>query len=263
MSSDLDSLIGQAADLLYHSRRLVVFTGAGVSTESGIPDFRSPGGIWSKYDPEDFTINKIVSSREVRRKIWQMGDSTFKDAKPNPAHYAISELEKMGKLDCLITQNVDNLHQMAGNSSQKIYELHGNMREAVCLGCHRRFSIEEIRKRVRSGDEVPECDFCHGIIKPAGVFFGEPLPQKELQEAMEHSMRADIFMVVGSTLVVYPAALMPEYALQSGAKLIIINLSETPLDYRAALLLMGKAGEILPRIVSRMKEKLSHESREK
>lgn len=260
---ELDNLIEQAADLVYDSRRLVVFTGAGVSTESGIPDFRSPGGIWSKYDPEDFTINRIISNREVRRKIWQMGDSVFKDAQPNPAHYAIAEMEKIGKLDCLITQNVDNLHQMAGNSGEKIYELHGNMREAVCLSCRKRFSMEEIRQRVRSGDEVPECNLCHGILKPAGVFFGEPLPQRELEEATEHSMRADTFMVVGSTLVVYPAALMPQYALQSGARLIIINLSETPLDYRAAILLRGKAGEILPQIVSKAKQKLLKESREK
>lgn len=254
---DLENLIDRASDFVQNSRRLVVFTGAGVSTESGIPDFRSPGGIWSKYDPEDFTIDRIISNREVRRKIWQMGDSVFKDAQPNPAHYAIAEIEKMGKLDCIITQNVDNLHQMAGNSSDKILELHGNMREAVCLSCHRRFPFEEIRQRILSGDEVPECHFCHGMLKPAGVFFGEPLPQRELEEAIEHSQRADIFMVVGSTLVVYPAALMPQYALQAGAKLIIINLSETPLDYKASVLLRGKAGEILPRIVSKAKQKLS------
>lgn len=260
---NLDSLIEQAADLVCDSRRLVIFTGAGVSTESGIPDFRSPGGIWSKYDPEDFTISKIVSDREVRRKIWQMGDSVFRDAQPNPAHYAIAEIEKMGKLDRLITQNVDNLHQMAGNSSSRILELHGNMREAVCLSCHRRFTYDEIRQRVRSGDEAPECHFCHGILKPAGIFFGEPLPKRELDEATDHSRRADTFMITGSTLEVYPAALMPQYALQSGARLIIINLSETPLDSRATILLRGKAGEILPQIVSKAKKKLFKESREK
>lgn len=259
----IDSLIERAADLVYDSRRLVVFTGAGVSTESGIPDFRSPGGIWSKYDPEDFTIERIVSNPEVRRKIWQMGDSVFKDAHPNPAHHAIAEIEKMGKLDCIITQNVDNLHQIAGNSSSKIFELHGNMREAICLSCRRHFSMEEIQQRVRSGDAVPECQFCRGILKPAGVFFGEPLPQMELEKATEHSRKSDTFMVVGSTLVVYPAALMPQYALQSGARLIIINLSETPLDYQAAILLRGKAGEILPQIVSKAKQKLSKESRKK
>lgn len=260
---DTDNLIERAADLVSASMRLVVFTGAGVSTESGIPDFRSPGGIWSKYDPEDFTISRIMSDRQARRKIWQMGDSVFKDAKPNSAHYAIAEMEKMGKLDCLITQNVDNLHQSAGNSTEKIFELHGNMREAVCLSCKRHFSMEEIRQRVQSGDDVPECRFCHGILKPAGVFFGEPLPQRELEEATERSLRADIFMVVGSTLVVYPAALMPQYALQSGAKLIIINLSETPLDNRATVLIRGKAGEILPQVVSKVKQKLFKESRER
>jgi len=259
----LDSLIERAADLVRESRRLVVFTGAGVSTESGIPDFRSPGGIWSKYDPDDFTIQKISSDRAARRSIWQMGDSAFKDAQPNPAHHAIAELEKIGKLDCLITQNVDNLHQMAGTSGGKIFELHGNMREAVCLSCRRRFSMDEIRQRVRSGDEVPECSFCRGILKPAGVFFGEPLPQRELKEATECSRKSDVFMVVGSTLMVYPAALMPQYALQSGAKLIIINLSETPLDHRASILLKGKAGEILPQIVSKAKQKLFKESRER
>lgn len=254
----LDKLIEKAADLVAGSRRLVVFTGAGVSTESGIPDFRSPGGIWTKYNPDDFTISKIVSSREVRRKIWQIGDSFFKDARPNPAHHAIAEFEKMGKLDCLITQNVDNLHQMAGTSHDKIYELHGNMREAECLGCRRHFPMEEVRNRVRSGDETPECHFCHGILKPAGVFFGEPLPQRELKEASEHSRQADVFIVVGSTLEVYPAALMPQYALQAGARLIIVNLSDTPLDKRATVLLNGKAGEILPVIVTQTKKKLSN-----
>ncbi len=251
----------QAAELIVKSRKVVAFTGAGISTESGIPDFRSPGGIWSKYDPEDFTFQKFVTEPQTRRKIWGMliESGLLINAQPNPAHYALAELERLGKLDCVVTQNVDNLHQKAGNSPEKVFELHGNMRQALCLKCDRRFPMEDIIKKLKESFQSPECSHCGGIIKPDAVFFGEPLPEKILKEAISRSRHCDLFMVIGSTLVVYPAAFIPMYAKEAGAKLIIINLSPTPLDAQATVLIRGKAGEVMTKIMEKVKNKLSRE----
>lgn len=246
------------ADLIVQAKKVVVFTGAGVSTESGIPDFRSPGGIWSKYDPDEFTIQRFLSSPEARRKHWEMlseGGLTTQ-GKPNPAHYAIAELDKLGKLDCIVTQNVDNLHQKAGAPEDKVFELHGNMQWAICLSCHGRFPMEEVLQRIKEGTEIPDCPECHGILKPDAVFFGEALPQETLMEATRHSQNCDLFIVIGSTLVVYPAAHMPTYAKDVGAKLAIINLSPTPLDHYATVLIRGKAGEIMPKVVEKVRIKM-------
>jgi len=253
--TELDALAEKVAGLIVSARKVVVFTGAGVSTESGIPDFRSPGGIWSRFDPDDFTYQKFVSDPEARRKQWRMlveGHLTTM-AEPNPAHYAIAELDRLGKLDCVITQNIDNLHQKAGLPAEKVFELHGNMQWAVCLGCGRRYPFEQIKLRLDRGEEIPDCEVCHGILKPSAVFFGEPLPYDVLTEASNRSSASDLFIVVGSTLVVYPAAYMPIYAIQAGAKLVIINLSSTPMDGEATALIRAKAGEAMPRIVDRVK----------
>jgi NAD-dependent deacetylase len=251
--------IRAVADLILSSKRIVVFTGAGVSTESGIPDFRSPGGIWSRFDPDDFTYQKFVRSAETRRKTWQMlGEGTLTtNAEPNLAHYAIAELERLGKLDCVITQNVDNLHQKAGVPANKVFELHGNMRWAKCLNCGKRYPIEEIEQRLREGEEVPDCNACHGMLKPDAVFFGEALPPDVLSEATRRSRNCDLCIVLGSTLVVYPAAYMPIYAIEAGAKLIIINLSSTPLDGKATVLIRSKAGEAMPKIIEQVRSRLS------
>ena len=252
------------ADLIVQAKKVVVFTGAGVSTESGIPDFRSPGGIWSRYDPEDFTIQKFLSSPEARRMQWKMlteGGLTAQ-SEPNPAHYAIAELENLGKLDCVITQNVDNLHQKAGVPQNKVFELHGNMQWAICLSCHRRFPMKEVLQWITEGIEVPDCPNCRGILKPDAVFFGEALPQETLTEATRHSENCDLFIVIGSTLVVYPAAYMPTYAKDVGAKLAIINLSPTPLDHYATALIQGKAGEIMPKVIEKVRIKLQSKSTE-
>ena len=164
---DLEFLLDQLTDLIIKSESTLVFSGAGHSTESGIPDFRSPGGIWTKYDPEDFTYQKFVSSRESRKRHWHMlgaGDGLVGRAvEPNPAHYAVAELERLGKLDCVITQNVDGLHQRAGNSPNRVFELHGNMQWAVCLGCRKRYPFEQIKVRLDKGEEIPDCEVCHGI----------------------------------------------------------------------------------------------------
>lgn len=257
-SPSLESLIEKVAGYIVESRRTVVFTGAGISTESGIPDFRSPGGIWERFDPDDFTFEKFISSAETRRKQWQMfGEGLLTDqAMPNAAHFAIAELYSMGKLDCVITQNIDNLHAKAGVPYDKVFELHGNMRRVRCLDCGRQFLFDEIALRLGRGEEIPDCRECGGMLKPDIVMFGEQLPFAVLEEATRHSRSADLFIVVGSSLVVYPAAYMPQYALQAGATLIIVNLSDTPLDDKASVVINAKAGETMSAIVNRVKEKI-------
>ncbi|MFC2017048.1 NAD-dependent protein deacylase [Chloroflexota bacterium] len=253
-----DILADRVADLIINAKRMVIFTGAGISTESGIPDFRSPGGIWDRFDPDDFTYQKFVSDPESRRKQWRMlreGGLTT-EAKPNLAHYATAELDRLGKLDCVITQNVDNLHQKAGVLGNKVFELHGNMQWAVCLSCGKRYPFEQAKARLDEGEEIPDCAACHGILKPDAVFFGESLPEKVLKEATFRSSNCDLFIVIGSTLIVYPAAYMPTYAVDSGAKLVIINLSSTPMDQQATVLIRAKAGETMAEVIKRVKEKV-------
>jgi NAD-dependent deacetylase len=255
---NLEALAQKAAELIAAARKLVVFTGAGISTESGIPDFRSPGGIWSRFDPEDFTYQKFVSDPEARRKQWRMlgeGHLTT-NAQPNLAHYAIAELDRLGKLDCVITQNVDCLHHKAGVPAEKVFELHGNVQWAVCLSCGRRYPFEHIKARWEGGEEIPDCEECGGMLKPDAVLFGEALPQEVLQEASRRSSDCDLFIVVGSTLIVYPAAYMPIYAVRGGARLIIVNLSDTPMDAQAAVLIRAMAGEAMSKIVEKVKDRL-------
>jgi NAD-dependent deacetylase len=229
----LDALAEKVAELIIGAKKLVVFSGAGISTESGIPDFRSPGGIWERFDPDDFTYQKFVADPESRKKQWRMlGEGHLTTgAEPNLAHYAIAELD------------------------EKVFELHGNMQWAVCLGCGRRYPFEQIKLRLDQGEEIPDCEACHGLLKPSAVFFGEPLPYDVLTEASNRSSNCDLFIVVGSTLVVYPAANMPVYAVQAGARLVIINLSSTPMDGEAAVLINAKAGEAMSRIVDKVRQK--------
>jgi NAD-dependent deacetylase len=253
----LESLIDWVAGLIVGARKVVVFTGAGISTESGIPDFRGPGGIWERFDPDDFTYQKFVSRPESRKKHWQMlwGGRLAEDVRPNPAHFAIAELYRMGKLDCVITQNVDNLHQIAGVPGDRVFELHGNMRWVVCLKCARRYPLSRIKARLDSGEEVPDCETCQGILKPDVVMFGEALPETVLREATARSRECDLLIVIGSTLVVYPAAYLPAYAVEAGANLVIINLSPTPLDDDATVLIRAKAGETMSAVMQKVREK--------
>ncbi len=256
MAPQIEALIEEAAEIIASANKVVVFTGAGVSTESGIPDFRSPGGIWTKYQPIMF--QDFMASEEMRRESWRRGKETyhlFADVEPNPAHYAVVELERMGKIDCVITQNIDNLHQKAGSSPELVIELHGTAMYVVCLSCGKRWPRAEIQEWLEAGVEIPLCDECGGIMKSATVSFGQPMPEKETLEAQMRSQQAEVFIVVGSSLVVYPAAHMPLLAKQSGTKLIIINLGETPLDIYADVLIRGKAGEMMKRLVERVKAK--------
>jgi NAD-dependent deacetylase len=247
--------IERLAQLIIESQRVIVFTGAGISTESGIPDFRSPGGIWSRYDPEGFTIQKFLSSPAARKTIWKMSveGGLLTEAEPNLAHYAIAELYQLGKLDCVITQNIDNLHQKAGVPEDKVFELHGNVGWVVCLSCRRRFPMPEVLQKIKEGIEVPDCPDCQGILKPDAVFFGEALPQETLQEAIRRAQNCDLFIVIGSTLVIYPAAYIPTYAGEAGATLAIVNLTPTPFDHYAAVVIRGKAGEIMSRVMEKVR----------
>jgi NAD-dependent SIR2 family protein deacetylase len=234
MAGDLEQRIETLAQWLYESTYLVVFTGAGVSTESGLPDFRGPDGIWTRQD-------KGLPPPPMTRP-WSEVD-------PNPAHYAIRALQDLGKLKFLISQNVDNLHLKSGIRPELLAELHGNITKLRCQRCGKQVDKE-------SGDS--QCN-CGGSLVPSVVDFGQSLPEKDLRESFYHSQRCDLFVVVGSSLVVTPAAHMPAEALKAGAKLVIINNGETPFDQYAHLRFHESAGEVLPPAVALMKRKMKHE----
>lgn len=258
MARELAELVEEAAGLLAKAEKIVVFTGAGVSTESGIPDFRGRDGLWTRYDPDDFTFQKFVSDPEARKRIWR-GLASFAEVgqvEPNACHYALAELHRLGKLDCVITQNVDGLHQQAGVPEEMVIELHGTTRYVKCLSCGRRYPRELIAERLREGVEDPTCDECGGMLKSAAVFFGESMPMREVAEAQRHSQACDLMFVLGSSLVVYPAAYMPAYAVQAGARLVIINLDPTPMDEHADVCIYERVGEVLPQIVRALKQRL-------
>ena len=252
MGNDLlKERLKRAAEILAKSRYAIVFTGAGVSTESGIPDFRGPQGLWKRVDPEKFTINYFISNPD---EVWELFVSYLMisgDVNPNPAHKAIAELEALGIVKSVITQNVDGLHQRAG--SRKVIELHGNLRYAVCINCGNRISLQEAIKIFKENGVAPRCPKCGGLLKPDVVFFGEPLPQGALRAAFEEAKRADVVLVVGSSLVVTPAAYVPMIAKKNGARLIIVNLEGTAMDHLADVVIRGKAGEVLPKIVEHVK----------
>ena len=256
--NELSGKIEAAADRVANAKSVVAFTGAGVSTESGIPDFRSPGGIWTRFDPEDFTIQKFLSSPETRKKQWQLllDGGLFADAEPNKAHLAVAELEKMGRLSCVITQNVDNLHQKAGNSEDMVYELHGNMRWLKCMGCDARYAVGDVIDTYRATREVPSCARCRGILKPDVVFFGEMLPERTLREATAHATSCDLMIVIGSSLVVYPAAYMPMYAKESGAGLVIVNNTPTSFDDAADIVIHHSAGAVMEKMMDEVRRRL-------
>ncbi|MFC2027802.1 NAD-dependent protein deacylase [Chloroflexota bacterium] len=244
------------ASLITNSKKLAVFTGAGISTESGISDFRSPGGLWEKYDPSEFMFDKFLASEETRKKYWEMNQSlwpTIIEAQPNAAHFAIAELDRMGKLDCLITQNIDGLHQIAGVPDEKVIELHGTTLWVLCLNCAKRYPRQEIHNRVEMGDKAPYCSDCGGILKPATISFGQAMPERETLEAKKRSAACDLFFVIGSSLVVYPAAQMPVVAKGGGANLIILNMTPTPHDDYADFIIREKAGETMVQIMERLK----------
>ena len=253
----MEDKIREIAEWIVNAKSIVVFVGAGLSTESGIPDFRSPGGVWDKYDPEDFYFQNFISNETAREKYWQMATEMYesmKDAPPNAGHFAIAELERLGKLDCLITQNIDGLHFKAGNSEKKVLELHGTAMHVTCLGCSKRYERDDIQARVAAGDRGPRCDTCGGLLKPATISFGQSMPERETAEAYRRSEACDLFMVIGSSLVVHPAAYMPVVAKHGGARLVIINRDETARDSMADIIVNGTAGPVMAAILEKVKQ---------
>ena len=242
----------KALDILIEKcQRGVVFTGAGISTESGIPDFRSPGGIWTKYQPIDFQA--FMASDEMRRESWRRKfatDAMMKKAEPNKGHLAVSKLVRMGKVNSVITQNVDGLHQKSGVPDEKVIELHGNATYAACLDCGKRYELDGIRKAFENDETLPICSHCRGIVKTATISFGQSMPVHEMERAQDESLACDLFIAIGSSLVVYPAAGFPELAKRNGAKLVILNRDPTAFDEIADLVLHTEIGPTLSSVVS-------------
>ena len=237
-------------ELIAGARRIVAFTGAGISTESGIPDFRSPGGIWTKYQPIYF--DDFMSSEEMRREAWRRKfatDETMLKAEPNAGHRALAKLVEQGKMSAIITQNIDGLHQRSGVPDQKIIELHGNTTYATCLDCGQRHELEPIRKAFLGKGELPLCRKCDGIVKTATISFGQAMPEIQMARAQDETMGCDLFIVLGSSLVVYPAAGFPQVAKRKGAKLVILNRDPTDQDDTADMVIHGEIGPTLSRVV--------------
>jgi NAD-dependent deacetylase len=247
----IDNPIAKIARLLSESSRAIAFTGAGISTESGIADFRSPGGVWSKYQPVYF--QDFLRDEDARRRYWIMkkeGYYEMKMAKPNEGHHALARLEAKGKLLAIITQNIDGLHQDAG--SRRVIELHGTSRYCLCLKCNARFDPEEIQESLEAGVEIPLCKHCGGFVKSATISFGQSLPADVLAEAFDLSLYTDLILALGSSLVVEPAASIPLQAKNNGARLVIINRTETPLDRLADVVARQSIGATLSQVLAQM-----------
>ncbi|MGQ4874470.1 MAG: NAD-dependent protein deacylase [Promethearchaeia archaeon] len=246
-----DKKLEKAVDIIKNSNYIVVFTGAGSSTESGIADFRSEGGLWSRYDPSIYA--DYYYFLQDPSKFWEMHrelEDIVGNAKPNPTHYAIAELEKAGKVKAIITQNIDMLHQKAGSGKYgaKIFQLHGEYGTLECIKCNKIYEYDEIDTKIKP---YPVCE-CGGFIKPRVILFGEPLPSDELNGAMDACRKADCFLMVGSSLMVSPANFMPGIAKNNGAKLIFINRDPTMMDDLADIFLQGSSSEILTKIIEKL-----------
>jgi NAD-dependent deacetylase len=232
--------------MLRTSELAVIFTGAGISTESGIPDFRSPGGIWTQMAPIDF--RDFTSSADMRREAWRRRfamEEMFSGVSPNAGHKAVAEFVKRSKVSAVITQNIDNLHQQSGVPSEKVIEIHGNTRYAKCLTCGARSELEPIRAHFEEHGDPPDCLFCGGLLKTATISFGQAMPEAEMARAEEETLACDLFIVLGSSLVVYPAAGFPLLAKKNGARLVIVNRDPTEQDGFADLVLHSEIGPTL------------------
>jgi NAD-dependent deacetylase len=248
VSVDLETIAGWVRD----ARQLVVLTGAGISTESGVPDFRGPKGLWTKNPAAErtATLQYYLSDPEVRKQAWlHRLDSPMWRAEPNAGHRALADLERRARLHTLVTQNVDGLHLAAGSSREIVIEIHGTVHEAECLTCGWRGPMEETLDRVRAGEADPPCSDCGGILKSATISFGQNLVAADLERAQRAAAGCDLFLALGSTLTVYPAAGLPEIALGSGARLVVMNAQETPFDAYADAVLRDQLGAVLPPLV--------------
>lgn len=250
--TESDSRIATIAEWLRAARDVVALTGAGISTESGIPDFRGPQGVWTKNPGAEklSTIQHYMADGDVRIAAWRNRlDSPVWQAEPNAGHHALVELERKDRLQMLVTQNIDGLHQQAGTSPAIMVEIHGNMREVMCMSCEMRAPMERALERVKAGESDPPCRTCGGILKSATISFGQQLVAADLERSQRASLGCDVFLAIGTSLGVYPAALLPEHALQAGAKLVIINAEPTPFDSYAHAVFHESIGEVLPRII--------------
>ena len=255
---ELQESVDRARTIVAASRRIVVLTGAGISTDSGIPDFRGPAGVWTKNPEAEklSTLQTYVTDPEVRRRAWQgRVDSPTWTAEPNTGHEALVTLERRGVLDTLVTQNIDGLHQAAGSDPDRVVEIHGTMRFVACLSCGARTPMPEVLERVRAGEEDPACtettsgDLCGGILKSATISFGQNLVVEDLVRSEEAARRCDLLLAVGSTLSVYPAAGLVPAAHLAGARVVIVNLQPTEYDAVADVVVRGPIGEVLPAII--------------
>ena len=254
---DLNIKIEGLANLILNSENIVALTGAGMSTESGIADFRSPGtGLWERVDPNELaSINSYVSNTGKNLKFMlEMGMQIFK-SKPNKGHKALTKLQKLGKLKGVLTQNIDGLHKRAKTNG--VIELHGTAHEAICMRCQKIFPITDMINQVLSGKYSPSCEICNGLLKPNAIFFGEPLHSKTLMAAEDMISDCDLLLVLGSSLLVYPVAFYPRKLLQNGAKLAIINIQNTDMDHHAEVVIHEKIGDVLPNVVDIIKTRLS------
>ncbi|MCA9044012.1 MAG: NAD-dependent deacylase [Planctomycetaceae bacterium] len=243
----------KVASWLSKAKRAVAFTGAGISTESGIPDFRSPNGVWANNQPVYF--DEFLRSGSAQYEYWRQKSLThqeFHDAQPNTGHKILADWEQRGQIVGVITQNIDGLHQAAG--SKNVWELHGTAREIGCLSCASRWPADGLVQQFLETDVVPTCSKCGGLLKHATVSFGQGLPEDVMSAAAQRSRQADLFLALGSSLVVYPAAGLPEKAKSCGARLVIINNTETPLDWRADLVIREGLGETLEQIDAALKK---------
>lgn len=249
--------VADAIEVLRTTRRILAFTGAGISTESGIPDFRGPDGLWSRIDPDEFNIGRFRSDPEVRKKGWRLHQEgrlwgARAGNKPNAGHLALVKLWQAGRLSGCVTQNIDGLHQVAGLPEEQVAELHGNVRQARCLECRVRWPIEQVLEWVDAGQEDPSCPHCGGIVKTATIMFGEILPESEVMKAWQLADDSDAVLAIGSTLSVWPAAEVPLAMNQSGKPLVIVNKGPTDMDHLATVRMEGGAGELLTDLVERL-----------
>jgi NAD-dependent deacetylase len=248
----LDPVIEQATKILSEADRITVLTGAGISTDSGIPDFRGPQGVWTKNPAAEktSTLSHYLNDPEVRRASWQnrLHSPTWR-AEPNAGHRALVELERQRRLVAVITQNIDELHQQAGNDPERVIEVHGTMHRVVCWDCGEEGPMEAALERVRAGEEDPPCWTCGGILKSATISFGQALDQNTILRAELAARSCDVFLAVGTSLAVYPAAGLVPAAHESGAAVVIVNAEPTPFDSLASAVVRGSISEVLPRLV--------------
>jgi NAD-dependent deacetylase len=243
----------QVAQWILRGQRVVALTGAGMSTDSGIPDFRGPQGVWTKNPRAErlSTLQHYMADPDVRAEVWKGRlENPVWSARPSPGHEVLAELERSGHLHTLITQNIDGLHQIAGSSPERLIEIHGTMREVVCMNCGERSAAEITLDRVRNGERDPECRTCGGILKSATISFGQQLVENDLRRSESAAATCDVFLAIGTSLVVYPVAALPQIALDGGARLVIVNGEPTPYDRVADAVLHGRIGAVLPAIAS-------------